>query len=46
VVLREESSEEAFVLTVDLPEGELAAMQRIPGAKLVPAGSDTLKSPG
>ena len=40
VVLAESSSDEAFDLDVELPDDELAALLRVPGAKLVPAGSE------
>jgi GTP-binding protein HflX len=46
VVLRERSLDEALELELALPEEELAAILRIPGAKLVPADGDTLESPG
>jgi GTPase len=46
VVLGEESSAEGFDLTVDLPDSEIAALGRLPGVKLVPAGSDTLEFSG
>jgi GTP-binding protein HflX len=46
VVLEEQPNTEAFDLTVDLPDCELAALGRMPGAKLVPVGGDTLESPG
>jgi GTP-binding protein HflX len=46
VVRNEQPSMEAFDLTVDLPDSELAALARMAGAKLVPAGGDTLESPG
>ena len=46
VVLNEQSSAESFDLTVDLPDAELAAIERMPGAKLVPVSGDTLESPG
>jgi GTPase len=46
VVLDEQSSAEAFDLTVDLPDSELEAIGRMPGAKLVPVSGDTLKSAG
>jgi GTP-binding protein HflX len=45
VVLDERPSAEAFDLIVDLPDAELAALGRMPGAKLVPAGGDTLEFP-
>jgi GTPase len=37
VVLGEHSDEEAFDLTVDLPEGELASLSRMPGTAWLPA---------
>jgi GTP-binding protein HflX len=43
VVLGEVPSEVGFDLTVDLPDVEVASLGRLPGAKLVPAGSDTLE---
>jgi GTP-binding protein HflX len=46
VVLGEVPSAEGFDLTVDLPESEVTALGRLPGAKLVPAGSDTLEFSG
>jgi GTP-binding protein HflX len=46
VVLGEQSGEEVFDLTVDLPEGELDAIGRLPGAKLVPVVGDTLEFQG
>jgi GTP-binding protein HflX len=46
VVRGERAGEEAFELDLDLPEEELAALLRVPGAKLVPANSDTLESTG
>ena len=46
VVLAEAPSAEGFDLTVDLPDSEVAALGRMPGAKLVPAGSDTLEFSG
>jgi len=46
VVLAEVPSAEGFDLTVDLPESEVTALGRVPGAKLVPAGSDTLEFSG
>jgi GTP-binding protein HflX len=46
VVQGERSDEEAFDLDLDLPAEELAALLRVPGAKLVPANSDTLESTG
>jgi GTP-binding protein HflX len=46
VVLDEQPSAEAFDLTVDLPDSELEAIGRMPGAKLVPVSGDTLKSAG
>mgnify|MGYP005811193723 CR=1 FL=1 len=45
-VLDEQSDAETFDLTVDLPEQELAAIGRLPGAKLVPVGGDTLNFVG
>jgi GTPase len=44
VVQGERSSDEAFELDLDLPDDELAAILRVPGAKLVPANTDTLES--
>jgi GTP-binding protein HflX len=46
VVLGEVPSTEGFDLTVDLPDSEVAALGRLPGTKLVPAGSDTLEFSG
>jgi hypothetical protein len=46
VVLRERSLDEALEFELALPEAELAAILRTPGAKLVPADGDTLESPG
>lgn len=44
VVLAEKALDDALELTLDLPEEELAAVLRVPGAKLVTADGDTLKS--
>jgi GTP-binding protein HflX len=46
VVLGEVPSIEGFDLTVDLPDSEVVALGRLPGTKLVPAGSDTLEFSG
>jgi GTP-binding protein HflX len=46
VVRGESSLDEAMELTLDLPDEELAAVLRVPGAKLVPPDGDTLESPG
>lgn len=46
VVRAETSSNEAFLLDIELPETELAALLREPGAKLVPAKGDTLEFTG
>ncbi|MET0280158.1 MAG: ribosome rescue GTPase HflX [Steroidobacteraceae bacterium] len=46
VVQGERSGEEAFELDLDLPDEELAALLRVPGAKLVPVDSHTLESTG
>jgi GTPase len=46
VVRDERSLPEALELTLDLPDEELAAILRVPGAKLVPPDGDTLESPG
>ncbi len=45
VVQRERSLDEMLELELDLPDQELAALLRVPGAKLVPADGDTLESP-
>jgi GTPase len=46
VVQGERSVDEALELDLDLPDEELAAVLRVPGAKLVPPDGDTLESPG
>jgi GTP-binding protein HflX len=46
VVKSERSLDEVLELELDLPPEELAALLRVPGAKLVPADGDTLESPG
>lgn len=46
VVHSERSSEEGFDLSLDLPETELSALLREPGAKLVPAEGHTLEFAG
>jgi GTP-binding protein HflX len=46
VVLGEQPSAESFDLTVDLPEEQIAALGRLPGAKLVPASGDTVEFSG
>jgi GTP-binding protein HflX len=46
VVQAERSLPEAFELDLDLPDAELAALLREPGAKLVPAEGDTLEFAG
>jgi GTPase len=46
VVRGERSLDHALELVLDLPDEELAAILRTPGAKLVPADGDTLESPG
>ena len=46
VVREERSLAEALELTLDLPDEDLAAILRVPGAKLVPPDGDTLESPG
>jgi GTP-binding protein HflX len=46
VVQAERSSGEGFELDLDLPDADLAALLREPGAKLVPADGDTLEFAG
>ncbi len=46
VVRGERNVDEALELELDLPDEELAAVLRVPGAKLVPADGDTLESTG
>ena len=46
VVRGERSVDEALELDLDLPDTELAALLRVPGAKLVPPDGDTLESTG
>jgi GTP-binding protein HflX len=46
VVVGERSLDEALEMDLDLPDAELAAILRVPGAKLVPPDGDTLESPG
>jgi GTP-binding protein HflX len=46
VVVSETQSTKGFDLTVDLPDAELANIERISGAKLVPIDADTLISTG
>jgi len=46
VVRAERTSQEGFELDLELPDAELAALLREPGAKLVPAEGDTLEFTG
>jgi GTPase len=46
VVRGEHSLDDALEMELDLPDAELAAVLRVPGAKLVPPDGDTLESPG
>jgi GTPase len=46
VVQAERSLDDALELDLDVPDEELEAILRVPGAKLVPADGDTLKSAG
>jgi GTP-binding protein HflX len=46
VVQAEAHSDEAFELTVELPQDELERLLALPGAKLVSTDGDTLKSTG
>jgi GTP-binding protein HflX len=46
VVQGERSFDEVCELTLDLPDTELSALLRVPGAKLVPAVGDTLEFTG
>jgi GTP-binding protein HflX len=46
VVLGEQPSPDSYDLTVDLPDEQIAALGRLPGAKLVPATGDTVEFSG